>query len=258
VKFYQVLSFLKYYLLKVNQHSLHNPLIYDLYTKLIKPLKNTPGITSIEDIRKELIHNNREISFSDYGAKGTSEKRSRKINEISKSSLSSPWKSMILLSMGKYFNAKNIYELGTSLGLNTLYLSSISESKVTTYEGGEEIANIAQDNFSRLHRNNIRIIIGDLHETLAPSINTINKVDLVFFDANHRYQPTLEYFNLFRNKIHEKTIFVFDDIHWSKEMSQAWEEIKKSVEVTLSIDLYYFGIVLFDPTLTKQHYILSS
>ena len=62
-------------------------------------------------------------------------------------------------------------------------------------------------------------------------------------DGNHRYTPTMQYFNLLLAKSDEQSIFIFDDIHWSSEMEKAWEEIKADVRVSLTIDLFYIGIV---------------
>jgi hypothetical protein len=38
---------------------------------------------------------------------------------------------------------------------------------------------------------------------------------------------------------------VFDDIHWSSEMEQAWSQIIADPRVTMSIDLFFIGLVFF-------------
>jgi hypothetical protein len=40
-------------------------------------------------------------------------------------------------------------------------------------------------------------------------------------------------------------------------MERAWNEIKKSPYVTLTIDVFEAGLVFFKPDITKQHYILE-
>jgi hypothetical protein len=76
-------------------------------------------------------------------------------------------------------------------------------------------------------------------------------------DANHRYQPTLQYFERLLPKINETSIVVLDDIHYSREMEQAWQELKKHRIVYGSADLFRCGILFFDPSLNKQHVILQ-
>ncbi len=80
---------------------------------------------------------------------------------------------------------------------------------------------------------------------------------MVFFDANHAYEPTLKYFNICLPHIKDSTVFVFDDIYYSKGMTNAWNEICKKIDVTISLDLFRVGIVFFDPSFTKKHYVLE-
>jgi hypothetical protein len=53
----------------------------------------------------------------------------------------------------------------------------------------------------------------------------------------------MHYFNLLLAKSDEHSIFIFDDIHWSSEMEKAWAEIKSDARISLTIDLFYIGIV---------------
>lgn len=84
----------------------------------------------------------------------------------------------------------------------------------------------------------------------------ISKTDFVFFDGNHQYEPTLKYFNMCLDKVHSKSVFVFDDINWSEGMQRAWNEIKNHPKVTVTIDLFMMGLVFFDPDLSKQDFVL--
>jgi hypothetical protein len=53
------------------------------------------------------------------------------------------------------------------------------------------------------------------------------------------------------------TILIFDDIHWSEEMEEAWNEIKKHSSVKLTIDLFFIGIVFLRPEQRiKQHFVI--
>jgi hypothetical protein len=52
---------------------------------------------------------------------------------------------------------------------------------------------------------------------------------------------------------------VFDDIHWSREMNQAWMEISARQDLLLTIDLYYKGLVFMHPGLRHKethHFVL--
>ena len=55
---------------------------------------------------------------------------------------------------------------------------------------------------------------------------------------------------------HKKTIFIFDDIHYSKSMEEAWRQIKQQADVTITIDLFFIGLVWIDPSLSKENFVL--
>jgi len=82
------------------------------------------------------------------------------------------------------------------------------------------------------------------------------QLDFAFLDGNHRKAPTIQYFEACLEKTNDQSIIVLDDIHWSKEMEEAWETIKSHSKVFVSIDLFEVGILILNPKLEKQEYIL--
>ena len=99
---------------------------------------------------------------------------------------------------------------------------------------------------------------GDFDETLPKYMNTVDKIGLAYIDGNHRYVPTMQYFNTLLEKSAEETILIFDDIHWSAEMEKSWEAIKAHPAVTLTIDLFFIGLVFVRKAQKeKEHFIIS-
>ena len=82
------------------------------------------------------------------------------------------------------------------------------------------------------------------------------KFDFIFFDANHREEATIRYFEQCLPSINNETIFVFDDINWSEGMKQAWSQIKNHPSVTTSIDLFFLGIIFFRKELSKEDFVI--
>jgi len=143
------------------------------------------------------------------------------------------------------------------MGTTSAYLASASNALVTTMEGSTNIAAIANKNFSLLGLQNIDIIKGDFNNTLTEYLSSNKKIDFVFLDGNHRKVPTLKYFEEILLNTNEETIFVFDDIHWSSEMEEAWDIVKKHNQVTLTIDLFFIGIALLGKNFKeKQHFAI--
>lgn len=255
---HQLIQYLSYWLNAVNAHSLQSPFIYDLYTNTIRSKSQHEETSQIEVLRNKLISSNLWIDVESYGASSrVANGRKRPVNKIAKHGINPLKTNLLLWRLINYFDLKTIVELGTAFGINTLHLSQNKNTSITSFEGCNNTADIAQSNFDSLNRKNIKLVRGNLDDTLRAFCDITRKVDFVFFDANHRYSPTVNYFELLSKRTHDKTIFVFDDIHWSKEMTKAWKEIHQSPMVTLSIDLYQLGIIMFMPTLPKQHYTIT-
>ena len=92
---------------------------------------------------------------------------------------------------------------------------------------------------------NIQLVEGNFDHTLDQVLKSTTPFDFVFIDGNHRLEPTVRYFNQILPNLHANSIVVLDDIHWSKEMEQAWETIQQHPAVSLTIDLFFIGIVFF-------------
>lgn len=253
-------KYLKYYFTASNGkgHGVHSPFVFEFITQVINDKKEYSCYKPIEKLRQNLLDNNALIEVEDFGAGSVITKsKKRSVKSIAASSLKPKKYSQLLFRIVQYYNKQNVLELGTSLGTTTAYLASAANTVVTTMEGSENIANIAKDNFSLLRLKNIEIIKGDFNLTLSVFLSSNKNVDLIFLDGNHRKASTLKYFEEILLNTNQETIFVFDDIHWSKEMEDVWEIIKQHKQVTLTIDLFFIGIALLGKNFKeKQHFII--
>jgi predicted O-methyltransferase YrrM len=254
--FFRLQSFLHYWLRCVDKHSLHSPFFFDFYLHIIEG-KNPNPLAHAEALRKQLLTTDTEITFSDLGVYQTQASRTASIKHIASTSVSPAKFSEIYLRAIRYFNAKEIVELGTSLGINTLYLANEPNTHVTTFEGVPEIAAIARDTFQFANAKNITIYEGNINNTLPPFIEKCKKIDFAFIDANHRLEPCQNYFEWLLKKCTEQSILVLDDIHHSEEMETAWQQIKEHPLVYGTADLYRCGFVFLDPSLNRQHWQLA-
>jgi predicted O-methyltransferase YrrM len=151
--------------------------------------------------------------------------------------------------------AKNIIELGTCLGITTSYLAkSTPSAEILTIEGCPETAAVAYQNFTALNLSNVELQVGNFNELLPKAIANAAELDFVYVDGNHTKQATLNYFNWCLPKIHENSLLIFDDIYWSEGMKEAWEEIKNHPDVTVTIDLFWIGLVYFKKGQAKEHF----
>ena len=254
--FFLLRSYFQFLIYSGNEHSIHSPFVFDLYTKAIRARQNFYPYAPIELLRSKMLSCTDVINVADFGT-GTQKNSSRAINDITKKSLKNPRLGQLLFQLVHYFQPSHIIDLGTSLGITTMYLASAkTTAKVTSFEGCANIASYAQANFKKKGLKNIDLIVGNIDSTLRPTLENIPQVDFVFFDANHTYEATLLYFQLCLQKATTESVFVFDDIHWSPAMEAAWQDIKAHDQVTLSIDLFHVGITFLRTNQPKQHFIL--
>lgn len=180
-----------------------------------------------------------------------------RVNKLAKNRMIPMKYYQLLYRIVSYYKPTRVLEFGTSTGMSS---SSIAlgnpEMKFITMEGCASVANVAQSIFNRLNIDNVSPSIGNFNNVLANNLELFDQLDLVFFDGNHRKEPTIDYFNHCLTKAGEDSIFIFDDIHWSAEMEEAWNIICQDPAVTISIDLFQYGIVFFRKGVEKQHFVL--
>lgn len=258
-KFFQIKSYFTHWLNAVDEHSIHSPFFFDFYDKVIKKDdQDKPEFTAIEEIRQKLLANQNEVNINDLGAKSPHfKKENRTLSKIAETSLSPALYCRLYNRIIHYIDASQILELGTSMGITTLYLAQKNDTQVTTFEGNPSMINVALTHFEYFNTKNIALIQGNLDSELSNYLLKPIKINFVLMDANHRYEPTLRYFNLISKRMANKGIIVIDDIHYSEEMNRAWKELRDHQLVYGSVDLFRCGILFFDPALNRQHYIWS-
>ncbi len=260
-KFQLAKKYLHYYLTASNGkgHGIHSPFVFDFVKHVLNDKQSHPAYQPIENLRKKMLADSTVIDVEDFGAGSAVIKANKRVvAAIAASSLKPKKYAQLLYRMVKYHKPENIVELGTSFGITTAYLALANKtSKIFTCEGSAAIASIAKQNFEALQLNNVQLTEGDFKKTLSPLLSNLNTVDFAFADGNHRKEPTLDYFYQLLKHATASTILVFDDIHWSSEMEQAWDVIKQHSSVTLTIDLFFIGIVFFNTDINhKQHFCI--
>lgn len=240
-------------------HGIHSPFVFDFIIHVLNDKGKYPFYADIEKIRKQLLSTEDVIDVEDFGAgSAVLPFKKRRIKDIAASSLKPHKYAQLLFRIAQYYRAQTIVELGTSLGITSMYFASSKQNPlVYTLEGASSISKIAINNFKNADLNNIYLATGDFKKTLPAILQKIEKADLLFVDGNHRKAATLEYFEMFLSKKNDQSIFIFDDIHWSKEMEEAWHTIQQHSAVTLTIDLFFIGLVFFRKDFkVKQHFTI--
>lgn len=213
----------------------------------------------LETIRKQLKQDTRLLEINDLGAGSKKLGSGRRINQITKYGIAPKKQAEFFYKLVHKFKPETIIELGTSVGLTSLYLAKANPQTILyTIEGAGKLVEFSTGLFKRHSAHNIVSIQGNFDEKLPELLGKIDKADMVYFDGNHAYEPTLRYFEMALTKKHSNSIFIFDDINWSDGMQKVWKQIYSHPEVTVSLDFFFFGIVFFrNESKNKEHFVLK-
>lgn len=256
-----LLRYLKYRFKAKTRYRIHSQFIFDFINNILRDKEKYSDYSILSKHRNKLAANSDPIETVDFGVGAGKKAYSTKILPLGKlvrlrSHKESELK--LLYRLTKYYEPENILEFGTAAGISAAYLKSGNpKSYMVTIEGCANLAARANESFIKLGLDNIEIAVGNFDTTLDDVLKKFSKLDFVFFDGNHREEPTLRYFEKCAQFSNENSIFVFDDIHWSSGMEDAWESIKSDSRVSVTIDLFWFGLVFFRKGIEKQDFVLN-
>lgn len=204
----------------------------------------------INPLRSQFAQDTSVIRVTDLGVGSqVSNHKQRSISSIYKSAVSGRRKSELLFRICLFLQPRNILEFGTSLGISSRYLHAATpNASITTIEGCPNIFDIAKRHLSQIDQ--IDQIQSDFDSFLEDKTHQ-EHYDLIYIDGNHQYEATLRYAKQLRNKQSAQSIMIFDDIYWSKGMSEAWTQIKKRKIFDATLDYYQFGLGIIHEDVRK-------
>jgi predicted O-methyltransferase YrrM len=258
--FFQIKSYLHFLWHSKNEHAVHSPFVFNLLTKCFYDKKYKAEYDIFKKYRNELLNNKKTIEITDFGAGSRVFKSNiRAINRIAQNAGISPRRAQLLFRITNYFQPANILEIGTSLGLATSALSlGNPKASIITLEGCPKTAKQAQLQLKKFNCNNVELTVTEFSSYFKNHQPSTVNYQLIYFDGNHSKKATLDYFDLLLPTVTNETVWIFDDIHWSAEMEEAWVIIKNHPKVTVSIDTFQWGLVFFRYEQPKQHFIIRT
>lgn len=257
---FQIKAYLKFLWDSKNEHAVHSPFVFSLLTKCFYDKKTKPEYEILKNYRKALLKNKNFIEVTDFGAGSKVFKSNkRQISKIAQTAGISQKRAELLFRVSNYFQSQNILEIGTSLGLATSALAlGNPKAKVITIEGCPNTASIAKNQLNEFDCKNVENVISEFESFLISENLQASNYNLIYFDGNHSKRATLAYFDLLLPTIDNDSVWIFDDIHWSEEMEEAWENIKNHPKVKVTIDTFQWGFVFFRREQPKEHFIIRA
>lgn len=258
-KFWQAYSFLNYRKNSVTRYKIHSPFVFKLINEVFRDRSSNKELAELNLVHKKYRRRKDWIETVDFGARAGKKKKTHRktvVGKLVRQRGHNRHQLDFLYRMSRYFKPATMLEFGTAAGISTLYLCKGNpEGRMITMEGCMGLASVAEKSFKKRDLD-VQLEIGNFDGMIENISSDIDQLDMVFFDGNHRKKPTVRYFNTCAKLATEDSVFMFDDIHWSKDMEKAWEIIKKDKRVSITIDLYWIGLVFFKTGVAKQDFVI--
>lgn len=261
---HSITSYFKFLWHSKNEHGVHSPFVFNLVTKCFYDQKQYAEYARLKAHRKLLLKNKSTIEVTDLGAGSkVFTSNTRAINQIAKTAGISAKRAELLYRIVRYFQPSTILEIGTSLGLATAALAvGNPKAKIISLEGCPNTLATANENFQNSKfqpetsgpNSNVEFVNTEF-ESFLKNLKP-QSYDLVYFDGNHSKAATLDYFNRLLPTATNDALWIFDDIHWSAAMEDAWKIIKNHPKVTVTIDTFQWGLVFFRTEQEKEHFTI--
>lgn len=249
-------EYIKYFIKSKGRHGIHSPFVYELLDKCLKINNSDDFISKLNHLQNSLSTNKTLIQIEDAGVGSKKLTNERTIKSIYQTASCKGVYAKLLFQLSNHYKPKNILELGTSLGIGTIHLAAgNTDAKVTTIDACKNTIEIAEQNFAKLHLENIEVVNAKFEDYL--NLENQQIFDLVYIDGHHDGKALKKYLKLLSNFTGENTIFLLDDIRWSEDMFESWNEIISLEEFHLTMDLFRMGIIIRRPQQVKEHFVIK-
>lgn len=229
-------------------YGIHSPMLYHLITDVIGNKHAYYAFAHLEKIRNELSNNRTRIWKGTNGSARYSSKAT--VGHVTRQTAMAAHEAQLLFRLVNYFQPRHVLELGGGVGITTAYMGvALYKGQIISVEGNPELARISGNTLHQAGVTNARVHNTSFMEGIAFYIKNYQALDYLVLDGNHTYKATLNYLQTLAPALHENSIVLVHDIHWSRGMEKAWQELCSWPQVRVSADMFGLGMLLFHPQL---------
>ncbi len=255
---YRLMALLRFWAAAQTIHRVHSPLAFDWASAVLNDDRHYYAFDDIEALRHQIRTSPLSLEVDDYGAHPSPVRRRVPLRQLATRASSTALQGRWLFRTAQWARPERVLELGTCIGIGTAYLAAGagSRAQVLSLEGCNACAQVARVHLEMLNLSEqVCIRSGPFVQTLPQALTTLGRLDLAFFDGHHRSTATLQYWEACLPYAHEKSIFIFDDVHHSADMTAAWRQIQSHPRVRLTIDCFELAFVFFDPAVRQRQHL---
>ncbi|MBK9109149.1 MAG: class I SAM-dependent methyltransferase [Saprospiraceae bacterium] len=244
--------YFNYYVKSKTIFQIHSPFIHHFLNAVFDADRIYYDFRTIEQYWRQIMDDAHEIPSSEFGS--LHQQSLKQVKTFAAKAISQPSHYEILYRLVYYLKPQKSLELGSCLGMSSLAMAlGNREQLLTTVEGNTFLAEYCKQTFDKYQINNIHVINLLFSEFLKD--HQLESYNLVFLDGDHHYEATLKYSKRILASLSANSVFVLDDIHWSKGMNRAWKEIIHWPEVQCSLETQRLGFLFKSPKITKGNFV---
>jgi len=244
-------DFIRHRFSSKTRHGVHSPFVYELIDQCIyasDPMPTKAVISFFERLKQD----SSPLKGMDYGK---NVETSVSVSLYARRSAMPNFQVALLHRLVHFLKPTSVLELGSNLGKSLAAMASVDNSiSITGVEGNSDVADFANHSLEKLQLANAKVYCAAFDQFLSEGNETY---DLIFLDGDHHYDPTMRYFKAIKERLNVGGVIVLHDLYYSKGMKRAWAEIKKDRNVTITIDLFFFGLVWIDKSQAKENFSIQ-
>lgn len=167
------------------------------------------------------------------------------------SSSREPRDAWLLYQLVLALRPNHAFETGTCVGISAAWQAAAlpDDGRLTTFEFIPQLAEQARQTLEKVGLDDrVTIVVGDTADTFADELTRVPQLDYAFVDGNHTLEVIQRETERLLARAHEGTVIVYDDINWSSEMRQAWQELCANPRFSTLYDLRALGIAIVGPS----------
>lgn len=238
---------IRFFLAARTRFDVHSPFLAEFVAQVLEDRRWFYAFSVIETARSQWLYDETPMEASPFGA-GSMVSTARRLTAgaLLRHSSVGPEAGRRLFRLALWLQPTTVLELGTCMGISTAYLAAGRASATfISIEGCRPLAEKARQHLQELGLNHIRIVNGAFADALPEVLSQLQQVDLLFIDGDHRGDAVLGYLHTCLPFLHEQSVVVVADIHWSEDMWRAWQTMQALPQVTGSTDLFHLGVLFF-------------
>lgn len=246
-RFWRLGQWLRYYFGAKTIYNLHSTFETQAAQVMLEDRRNFYVFSFAKMLRGQLTSNALVVEYDDLGAPSMAMSgKKRSLGKIARHTAVNPETGKRLFRLVQWLKPQTMLELGAGLGVSTLYQAAAARNSIfIALEGQTALAARTAQHIREYGFDKVTVRAGLFKDTLPEALRSLQKLDYLFIDGDHRYEAVKANFYSCQPFFTENAVVVIADIHWSEGMLKAWHELRQSKGVSLSIDLYDIGILFF-------------